>query len=162
MILFQVTILGLQSAAGQALNGSAGLVTGPPKEGRYPVYLFGNSSNEPLEPPLQRSIKAQNLQRREKDELYQQCCVKQAQKAFESGSSVEGAFMWLRGYSDKFPEDTVMNINYANMLLMVHKEGNKTPKHIAAQASAIMRRCLPHQDDEHKNAWMLVHVFCHG
>lgn len=149
-----VTIHGLESDAGKALNGASGIVLGPPSDAetkdakRYPVLLYAVVSKEeaeaedaineaPATPPLKRSIKGANLINKadQKCQTFNDACNDQASIAYSNGD-IHGALFWLGAYYERWPEDYRMSLTYANLLREYE------PK----EAWAILRNTVPNME----------------
>jgi len=154
-----VTIKGLESEAGKALNGGSGIILGPPSAAdskdarRYPVLLYaldstakGGEENdeakeELLNPPLKRSVKGVNLEEKsnQKCELYKEASQEYGSQAFHSGDYKETLF-WLAGSYERWPEDYRTSSTYANLL----REFAKQPK----EAWAVLRNTVPNMEPD--------------
>ena len=141
-----VSISGLQSEAGKALNGGRGIVIGKPAKdsGRFPVLVYsccvkqtGSSSDSSSNTDdatadeqgkvlleivddlsgLKRSMKEQNLNplENQKCEIYQDYASMAWEYAYKT-DNIKDALMHLEHYTERWPEDYMCSITYANLI----------------------------------------------
>lgn len=147
-----VTIKGLQSKAGKALNGGSAIVLGPPSftddggdNRRCNVMVYALlSKDEPeneekterqeesnraelLSVPLKRSIKEINLERKvdQKCLLFKENAETLIVKHALSARDYNQALFWSAAYYERWPEDYKLGMSYANMLRVYANEPNK-------------------------------------
>lgn len=137
-----VEVVGLQSEAGQKLNGGHGLVyflktkNGKRKEfpagvERYPILLYalkGGVDFEIVKPKTVKSIKPQNLRlvadfhgNKVATDLYQEAFERHCADA-QRTQNKEDAFFWLENYHALFPDDFQMAGNYVRLLRDVKQQ----------------------------------------
>ena len=116
------------------MNGGRGIIIGKPAEesGRYPVLVYAkskpslsadNSDSEVLEmvddlSGLKRSMKEQNLTPLDdqKCKIYQDYASMAWEYAYAKTDSIKDALFHLEHYTERWPEDYMCSITYANLI----------------------------------------------
>ena len=130
-----VSISGLQSEAGKALNGGRGIIIGKPAKdtGRFPVLIYccvskQTTTDEQGEADLleivddlsgiKRSMKEQNLTPLEDQmcEIYKDYASMAWEYAYAKTNNINDALIHLEHYTSRWPEDYMCSITYANLI----------------------------------------------